>query len=215
MSRRGKGPRTRTAPNALRFVIEAGRIVRSILRSVGVPADDVEDVEQIIVIAAWLAVKRGALAADRAAVAMWVRKVARRIGAKAAIQRKRIVILERDIAEREDDAEAPHLARNLLADLRRSTTPERWRVLVMHAEGMTHEEIAAVEHAPPATVHTRLRLARRDIQAAIVRERAREQGPAVPRERRPKRKPRAKPMTRAGEAPRARTTRARARKADR
>lgn len=200
MSARGKGPRPYPRPpqlterEALAFVLTWRPVIAGMLLRRGVPAHDVADYSQEILIIAWNANKEGRLAVEHPpAVRAWIRSVVLRLTIRPFHQRARTVLVDvLDIAAREDDAEGPALARDLLRELQDSTTPERWRVLVMHAQGMTHEEIATVEHAPPATIHTRLRLARRDLQAAIVRERARETGPTVPRQRPPRGKNRSK-----------------------
>ena len=64
-------------------------------------------------------------------------------------------------------------ARSTLHALESSTSPARWRALLASAESMTGDEIAAEEGAPRGTIYTRIRAGRRDIAAALARERAR------------------------------------------
>lgn len=181
MSRRRKG--RRNPPRAVQFVITWTPAIRAILRSVSVPFGDLEDCTQEVLILAWTAVKEGRLDdAYAPAVRAWLKVVASRFGIHWAVKRKRTKLDNSlDPAANEDDAELPHLAHDLLGELRAATTPQNWRAWLLRAQDASLEEIAEEERIPVGTVHTRLRLARRDFQAALVRERAREQGPAVPR----------------------------------
>lgn len=183
MSARGKGPRP---PDALRFVLVWTPVIRSVLRAVGVPRGDVDDCAQEVIVHAWTAANEGRLRHDQPAVVRaWVKVVASRIGARFAVRRKRFYLADMfDVAENDGDAEAPSIARDLLHELRGATTPERWRALVLHAQGWTLDEIGAAEHISPNSAKTRVRLARRDLQAAILRERAREATPVLRKRRR-------------------------------
>lgn len=173
--------RDKTPPRAgaLRFLLVWTPVIRATLRDVGVPIGDVDDACQEVLILAWKAAESGHLATSYPpAVRAWVRLVAGRIGLRWAWRRKRVLPSEHvDVAERDDDAEAPHLARDLLQELQGETTPERWRVWVMREQGYSLAEIAAAERVPAGTVHTRLKLCRRDFQAALVREKARASTP--------------------------------------
>lgn len=71
------------------------------------------------------------------------------------------------------DLEALAEARSTLRALERSTSPARWRVLVAFGEGMTGAEIAAAERAKLSTTYVRIHAGRRDLAAALARERAR------------------------------------------
>lgn len=82
--------------------------------------------------------------------------------------------------EREDD-----LAGLTLDDLRGMTQPEYWRVFVAYAvEGRAVKDIAAAERIPAGTVYNRLRLARRDLAAALTRQRLRNGRHSLPKGRR-------------------------------
>ena len=60
-----------------------------------------------------------------------------------------------------------------LVALSEATPPARWRAFYAYAvEELPVERIAASEHAPRATIYTRIRLAREDLRAALVRLRA-------------------------------------------
>jgi RNA polymerase sigma-70 factor (ECF subfamily) len=79
-------------------------------------------------------------------------------------------------------AEGAHGAREILAILQRATLPILWRTWADYtAEGLTVEEIAKRDGISEGTVHNRIRLARRDFAAALAREEAIENGPAVRR----------------------------------
>jgi DNA-directed RNA polymerase specialized sigma24 family protein len=169
--------------NALRFVLVWSGVIRKILRSAGVPSGDIDDCTQEVLVRAWAAWKRGHLDTRRAAaVRAWAQIAATRFGAAWAKARKRTPFVEdvRDVEEPlVDGAEGPALARDLLRELRASTTPERWRAWLASAEGDTMAEIAAAEGVAICTVSTRIMLARRDFVAALRRERARERTPVV------------------------------------
>ena len=178
MSARGKEPRPPDDPSALRFVLAWLPMIRGLMLRHGVPFDDVDDAVQVILFAAWRAALDGRLRHDQpAAVVAWLRVASRRLAKKWAVKSRRFAILDHDVAAREDDAEAPSIARDMLAELQAATTPERWRAWLALAEGSTLAEIAAAEGIPQGTVATRVWLARRDFTAAIAREHAREQNP--------------------------------------
>jgi DNA-directed RNA polymerase specialized sigma24 family protein len=73
-----------------------------------------------------------------------------------------------------EEEAAVELAREVDPELLRgATTPERWRAFRAHAvDGVPVAEIARPEQTVPATIYTRLALARRDLRAAILRRRA-------------------------------------------
>ena len=77
-----------------------------------------------------------------------------------------------------ESAESAASARQLLAQLQQCTTPERWRVWLMHeVDEVPVPEIARQERRPQATIYNRLRLARQDFAAAFAREAAALKGP--------------------------------------
>jgi len=79
--------------------------------------------------------------------------------------------------------EGPIAAREQLRRLQGATTPERWRTWVSHeVDQVAVSEIARQEGCAAATVYNHLRLARRDLAAALGREAATAAGPLVPRD---------------------------------
>ncbi len=99
------------------------------------------------------------------------------------LRRTRARAMERAAGEAADElavdsAESATSAREILAHLQQSTTPERWRAWLMHeVDAVPVAEIARQEGRPVATVHNRLRLAREDFTAAFAREAAALKGP--------------------------------------
>lgn len=78
--------------------------------------------------------------------------------------------------------EGPVAARELLRGLEAATTAERWRMWVAHeVDAVAVPEIARQEGRAVATVYNQLRLARRDLAAALERDTATAAGPLVPR----------------------------------
>ena len=60
-----------------------------------------------------------------------------------------------------------------LSDLRAATSPDMWRAFYAHVvDGLPVWTIARLEGVPRATIYNRLRIARRDLRAAIERKRA-------------------------------------------
>lgn len=73
-------------------------------------------------------------------------------------------------------------ARSVLRTLQAATTPDRWRAwFAHHVDGAPVREVARAEGAPVATIYNRLRAARADFLAALAREDAAADGPAVDR----------------------------------
>lgn len=74
------------------------------------------------------------------------------------------------------EADAEQAAEVAVDELRTATKPEFWAAFYAHVvEGLPVATIARLEGIPSATVYNRLRLARRDLRAAITRKRARRQ----------------------------------------
>ena len=72
------------------------------------------------------------------------------------------------------EAQSERAAEVKLDALRPQTSPENWRAFVAHeVEGVPVSTIAVLEGAPVSTIYNRLRFARRDLRAAILRLRAR------------------------------------------
>lgn len=79
------------------------------------------------------------------------------------------------------------MARDTLHFLARSTSPERWSVIVARAEGSTGFEAARQENVCAGTAYDRVRCGQLDLAAAMAREDAAAKGPIV------RRRPRSKP----------------------
>lgn len=77
------------------------------------------------------------------------------------------------------------MALDTLHFLARSTSPERWSVIVARAEGSTGFEAARQENVCAGTANDRVRCGRLDLAAAMAREDAAAKGPIVRRRRRP------------------------------
>lgn len=75
-------------------------------------------------------------------------------------------------------AEADDVAADVDLDmLRAATTPDRWAAFFAHdVEGLSMKAIAAAHGVPLGTIATRIRLAKEDLRAAILRARARREG---------------------------------------
>jgi len=153
-----------------------------------VPSTDIEDAVQDTLSAAacgWIAMVLPPHIAEDTARRRWVLGILahkashyRRAAQRAA--RGTPVKIAHDDAR--PSAEGPVAARATLRTLEAATTPERWRAwLAREVDHTPVSEIARTEGIPPATVHTRLRLAREDFRAALAREEAAAVGPLVKR----------------------------------
>jgi len=71
------------------------------------------------------------------------------------------------------DLAAAVMAQSTLRELARSTSPARWRAILLHAEGAPGVEIAEGEGAKPTTIYNRIREGRAELAAALAREDAR------------------------------------------
>ncbi len=132
--------------------------------------------------------------ARRRWIADLVVQSARRIRSKAERTRARVPYRLEQAANVVGTAshEGPIAARELLRALEGATTAERWRMWLAHeVDEVEVAEIARQEGRQVATVYNQLRLARRDLAAALGRELATGSGPLVPRGGSGRRKPRA------------------------
>lgn len=160
-------------------------------RRFGVPAGDAPDVAIEVVLRAvrrWDAFVLGPDEHPTAARRIWLFVIAYRA---AATWRKRAARVEpHDPADMEAlaaqgdqypspeeatlDQEGKRVAKQELDAVRPETDSENWRAFVSHeVEGVPVAVIASLEGVAVSTVYTRLRLARRHLQAAIQRLRAR------------------------------------------
>jgi RNA polymerase sigma-70 factor, ECF subfamily len=96
----------------------------------------------------------------------WLFGVARRVA--AGMRRKRRELPSQDLQSVVDAS--PHAERDLLWRVLASLDDDRREVVVLHdLEGYTGAEIGELLGIPANTVHSRLRLAREDMRATLVR----------------------------------------------
>jgi RNA polymerase sigma-70 factor (ECF subfamily) len=131
------------------------------LGRLGVPAGDLDDAVHdvfVVLYRRWNDV-------DRTRVRSWLFGVARRIAAAARARRRELP------ADVDPPSHNPNLAeRDLVWRALEALDEERRVVLILHdLEGHTGAEIAAMIEIPVNTVHSRLRLARADVIAAVRR----------------------------------------------
>jgi RNA polymerase sigma-70 factor (ECF subfamily) len=148
------------------------------LRRLGVPEAGLDDAAQEVFV---IAFRRQAEFEGRSSHRTWLFGIAwnrARELARSARRRPEHELPDSIVAPADSDAEtaairsqALRLAYRVLEEL----APERRAVLVMsEVEAMTAAEIAEVVGIPLNTVYSRIRLARRDFEAALKRCRARE-----------------------------------------
>jgi len=157
--------------------------VLAFARCLGAIGPEVEDIAQEAFVAMLEAMACGRYDTSQPAIA-WLRSTERRIGRRRALPRKRLTFLQGtepfDPADLEDIGreENRHMVRqqwSIVLELLDALTPELRSVYLMHElEQMTAPEIADALEVPVGTVNNRLRLARRDVTAALARMRARE-----------------------------------------
>lgn len=166
-----------------------GVVLRVVLRC-GVPRGDASDVAQAVILHAiplWpsLPIPPDELEGKRrrAYLARMAIGFASKYHAAAAKNEERAAHIERarfpDLAPSAEDialdleANAERAAEVAIEDLRAATTPDAWRAFYAYVvEGLPALAIARLEGIPRATVYNRLRLARRDLRAAVERKRA-------------------------------------------
>lgn len=146
---------------------------RALLR-LGVPQSDLPDATQDV----FLVVHRRLGEFDfRSRVTTWLYAIALRV----ASQRRRKALHRNEVLgdgpEPPAEIESPHLLerRAILEQALDAMTLEQRAVFTLfELEGMTGEQIAPLLDVPPATVHSRLRLARETFRRVLARYRARE-----------------------------------------
>ena len=152
-------------------ILAQAETVDRVLYTLRIPYGASQDLKQEVLIAAWKAGRCGMVEWGTPAV---LRAFLRVVAARAAYQWRAAQQRDCELHERAAvtaiDAERRYLGREMLAFLRGSTTPERWRVLRSYAVGVPVIEIARRERLPVPTVYNWIRLARRDLRAAIARE---------------------------------------------
>lgn len=166
-------------------------LVRMLLRF-GVPDRDVEDVAQEVLITShrkWSSFDAPLEGSQRSARRSWVLAIAwRTAGSYHRNALRGPVLLENpdDTSLDPGDHDTPDTERQIdlrrmgviLTELECATTTARWSIFVAYEiEGLDLPQIAKREGLPSGTVSNRLRLARRDLRAALVRRGIR--GPIV------------------------------------
>ncbi len=152
-------------------------------RRCGVPSRDAQDVAQVALMRAWLAWEScDKPAGERSG---WLFVIVARV-ASDHVRARRVSFELRDpsdLSDAPDDAPLPPETMEeqetiaILEELRTGTTPERWRVFWGYEiEGVTAAVLSKREAIPLGTIYNRLRVARRDIRAAIERRRAQRRG---------------------------------------
>lgn len=164
MKRRGKG-------GALACILAGAHTITSTLRSYGVSEGDVPDLRQNVILLALRAAQRGILRWNEPrALAAWLGVVSRRAARAWHKTNPRTSELRDEEHPEALAPEALYIARETLALLRRSTTPERFRAVMAYAKGIAASDIARRERVPVATIYDRIRRAREDFAAALARE---------------------------------------------
>jgi RNA polymerase sigma-70 factor (ECF subfamily) len=163
-----------------RFYDEHFDFVWRSLRRLGVPLAALDDAAQEVFVVAF---RRRADFEGRSSLKTWLFGIAwNRARELSRVARRRpeeplvddsVLASEADQEQAAIHAEALRFVYRVLDEL----TPERRAVLVMaEVEEMTAPEMAEVLAIPLNTVYSRIRLARRDFEAALKRCRAREHG---------------------------------------
>jgi len=162
--------RRREHPGLAAILAEREHVMR-VLRGCGVPAKDAPDLCQLVTILAWRAAQRGRLRwRTTRSLRSWLRVVARRMARDWHERNPRPEELRDEEHPEALAPEALYIARETLALLRRSTTPERFRAIMAYAKGIAASDVARREGVPVATVYDRIRRARADLMAALARE---------------------------------------------
>ena len=167
-------------PTATDVLHEAPAIRRAALRR-GVPARDVDDVIQEVVLAALVAISQNVFRPDprippRVALLSWLRGITWRCSVRLmSLARVRLEVITKSgrLPELQGEISARDDPALLILSLLRKLKPERRAVLERVALGDGMPEIARELGIPVATGWTRLRLGRRDLLAALRRATAR------------------------------------------
>jgi RNA polymerase sigma-70 factor (ECF subfamily) len=134
------------------------------LGRLGVPPADLADAAHDVFVVVYR--RRDEIDPDRP-VRPWLFGIARRIAAQRRRKRREVLA---DAPEPLTEGVVPHDERDLLWRALATLDTERVEVVVLHdLEGYTGAEIAKVLELSVNTVHSRLRLARADLLAAVRR----------------------------------------------
>jgi RNA polymerase sigma-70 factor (ECF subfamily) len=134
------------------------------LGRLGVPQGDLDDAAHEVFLVLY---RRWGEVDPARPIRPWLFGVARRVAADARAKRREVVSELPDVSEPVDPLAAQ---RDLVWHAMRALDDDRRVVIVLHDfEGHTGAEIAAMLDIPVNTVHSRLRLAREDLLAAVQR----------------------------------------------
>ncbi len=157
-----------------RWVYAERATVESSLRGGGAAESDVDDLVQVVALAAVrTAEQERPVWATCDAFRSWLRVVAYRVAVtyahRVARERQHRLTLPRP-SETVSSAEARYRAAEELCLLERSTTPERWQTITALAGGEDVSEVAREAGLTVPGVYSRVHVARRDFAAALARE---------------------------------------------
>ncbi len=175
--------------SALSLMRLFGVVLRAVM-SCGVPEDDAADVAQAVILYAlprWASLPIPADGLEGQRRRAYLVRIAIGFAAQyhATTERRtrhaariELADIPAPVPSPEDialdlEAAAERAAEVAIADLRAATSPDLWRAFYAHVvEGLPVGTIARLESVSRATIYNRLRLARRDLRAAIERKRA-------------------------------------------
>ena len=157
-----------------RWVYAERGAVESALRGGGAAESDVDDLVQVVALAAVRTAEQDRpVWATCDAFRSWLRVVAYRVAVthahRATRERQHRLTIPRP-SETVPSAEDRYRAAEELRLLERSTSPERWRAITALAAGETVAEVAREAGLSVPGVYSRAHVARRDFAAALARE---------------------------------------------
>ncbi len=160
----------RSPDDAARAAYRLAGVIKSAAYAAGVDPRDVEDIVQLVAVAAARAAEKGDVTWSTSdAFRSWVYIVALRDALRYAERARRDVVGPQEEPEVTPTCEGRYEAIETLAILRASTTPERWKALASYARGVPIAEIARRAGLSVPGTYNRIRLARDDMRAALRR----------------------------------------------
>lgn len=160
----------RTPDEAARAAYRLSGVIKSAAYAAGVEPRDAEDIVQLVAVAAARAAEKGDVAwPSPDAFRSWVYIVALRDALRYAERARRDAVGPQEEPEVTPTCEGRYEAIEMLAILRASTTPERWKALTSYARGVPIGEIARRAGLSVPGAYNRIRLARDDMRAALAR----------------------------------------------
>lgn len=157
-----------------RWVYAERASVESALRGGGAAESDVDDLVQVVALAAVRAAEQDRpVWATCDAFRSWLRVVAYRVAVthahRAARERQHRLTVPR-LVDAAPSAEDRYRAAEELRLLERSTAPERWQTITALAAGEDVSEVAREAGLTVPGVYSRVHVARQDFAAALARE---------------------------------------------